>query len=305
MKSSVRLRLLAASTACGTAAVFAAVLAPTTSAETPGGKTLVTMGDSFSANGEILDLLNTGGDVGCKHVPTSWPTQLTQRLGLAADDVEDTSCQGASIDTSGWTLVHQVKKAMADNAFGPNTRAVTIQLGMNDAWGTDNPVSMAHAVTCLTDLVDGCGPDAAAKGRVPDAESVTAKAYASRVRQAVDYIRYYAPNAHIVFVGYPEIHTPGDDSACAGILGIDIVQPRAGAITAFLDHLDTAQREAATMLNVDFFDARAVTVGHGPCAADPWLDGVFDPRTEPLGFPWHPSAHGDTAVATAMQLLIT
>ncbi|WP_162958305.1 SGNH/GDSL hydrolase family protein [Nocardia yunnanensis] len=300
MKSSGRLRLLAASTVCGTAAVLAAV-APTAVAAEPDGKTLVVLGDSFSANAEILDLLDTGGDVGCKHVPTSWPTQLTQRLGLSPDDVEDTSCQGASLDTSGWTLVHQVKRAMSEGAFGPRTRTVTIQLGMNDTWGADNPVGMNHAVTCLIDLAAGCGPEAATQGRTPDPEAITGPAYAGRVRQVVEYLRYYAPNARIVFVGYPEIHTPGQESACAGVLGVDFVQPRAGAITRVLDHLDTAQREAAALLNVNFFDSRAVTAGHGACAPDSWVDGAFDPRTEPLGFPWHPSARGDSAVAAGLQ----
>ncbi|MET8426752.1 SGNH/GDSL hydrolase family protein [Nocardia sp. NPDC004860] len=300
MKSSARLRLLAASTVCGTAAVLTA-MAPPTTAETADGKTLVVIGDSFSANGEILDLLNAGGDPGCKHVPTSWPTQLTQRIGLSPDDVEDTSCQGGTIDTSGWTLVHQVKRAVSDSAFGPRTRTVTIQLGMNDAWGTDNPVALSRAFTCLTDLIDGCGPEAAAQGRAPNLDTVTGQAYADRVRQAVEYIRYYAPNARIVFVGYPEIHSPGQDSACANILGINVVQPRAGAVTGFLDRIDTAQREAAGILNVNFLDTRAVTAGHGACTADPWVDGAFDPHTEPLGFPWHPSAHGDSMVAAAMQ----
>ncbi|MGV9834164.1 SGNH/GDSL hydrolase family protein [Nocardia niigatensis] len=300
MKSSARLRLLAASTACGTAAVLAA-MAPPATAEAPSGKTLVAIGDSFSANGEILDLLNPGGDPGCKHVPTSWPTQLMQRMGLPQDDVEDTSCQGGTIDTSGWTLVHQVKRAMSDNAFGPRTRAVTIQLGMNDAWGTDNPIALSRAFTCLTDLIDGCGREAAAQGRAPDLDTITGQAYAGRVRQAVEYIRYYAPNARIVFVGYPEIHSPGQDSACAGILGINAVQPRAGAVTGYLDRIDTAQREAAGILNVDFLDTRAVTAGHGACTADSWVDGALDPRTELLGFPWHPTAHGDSMLAAAVQ----
>ncbi|MFE3796709.1 SGNH/GDSL hydrolase family protein [Nocardia tengchongensis] len=300
MKSSARLRLLAASTACGTAAVLAA-MAPPATADAPDGKTLVVMGDSFSANGEIVDLLNPGGDPDCKHVATSWPTQLTQRIGLSPDDVEDTSCQGGTIDTSGWTLTHQVKRAMADGAFGPRTRTVTIQLGMNDAWGTDNPIALSKAYSCLIDLIDGCGPEAAAQGRAPDPATITGPAYAARVRQAVTYLRYYAPNARIVFVGYPEIHTPGGDSACAGILGVDAVQPRAGAITGFLDRIDTAQREAAAILNVDFLDSRAITAGHGACTADAWVAGALDPRTELLGFPWHPTARGDSMVAAAMQ----
>lgn len=303
MKSTARLRLLAAFTVCGTAAVLAAT-APATAAAT-GGKTLVVLGDSYSANAGILDLIDKGGDTGCKHVPTSWPTQLTQRLGLASDDVEDNSCQGATIDTSGWTLAYQVKRAMSDGALGPDTRAVTIQLGMNDAWGTDNPLALSHAVSCLTDLIDGCGPEAAAQGRAPDPESITAQAYADRVRQAVVYLRYYAPNARIIFVGYPEIHSPGGDSACTSLLGVQVTQPRAGAITGFLDHLDTAQRTAATMLDADFLDARAVTAGHGACTPNPWVDGVFDPTTEFLGFPWHPTAEGDTVLAAALQDRIT
>ncbi|MGW4247054.1 SGNH/GDSL hydrolase family protein [Nocardia sp. NPDC004722] len=299
MKSSARLRWFAASTVCGTAAMLAA-MAPVATAAT-GGKTLVVLGDSYSANAGILDLIDKGGDTVCKHVPTSWPTQLTQRLGLAADDVEDNSCQGATLDTSGWTLAHQVKRAMSDGALGPDTRTVTIQLGMNDAWGTDNPVALSHAVPCLTDLIDGCGPEAAAQGRTPDPETITAAAYADRVRQAIVYLRYYAPNARIVFVGYPEIHSPGGDSACTSVLGLEVIQPRAGAITAFLDRLDTAQRGAAAQLDADFLDARAVSAGHGACTPDPWVDGVFDPATEVLGFPWHPNARGDSMLAAAVQ----
>ncbi|MEC3915637.1 SGNH/GDSL hydrolase family protein [Nocardia sp. CDC160] len=305
MKRSARLRMRAASAVCGTVAVIAMAAPNATAADTPEGKALVVIGDSFSANGRILDLLNSGGDPDCKHVPTSWPLQLTQRLGLSDNDVENTSCQGGSIDTSGWTLAHQVKRAMSDGALGTRTRAVTIQLGMNDAWGTDNPVALSRAFSCLTDLINGCGPEAAAQGRAPDPDTITGRAYADRVRQAVVYLRYYAPNARIVFVGYPEIHSPGGDSACAGILGVDVVQPRAGAITGFLDRIDTAQRAAAALLNADFLDARAVTAGHGACAADAWVDGAFDPRVEPLGFPWHPTARGDSALAIALQQLIT
>ncbi|WP_157392960.1 SGNH/GDSL hydrolase family protein [Nocardia terrae] len=304
MKSSTRMRVLAASVACGTAAVLA-TLSPQATAEEPTGKTLVVIGDSFSANGQILDLLNSSGDTGCKHVSTSWPTQLTQRLALPPDDVEDTSCQGGSIDTSGWTLAHQVKRAMSDGALGPRTHTVTIQLGMNDAWGLDTPIPLSRAFPCLTDLLNGCGPEAIDQGRAPDPETITAQTYATRIRQAVDYIRYYAPNAHITLIGYPELHTPGQTTACATILGLNITQPRASAITEYLDHLDTAQRQAATLLNLDFLDTRALTTGHGPCTPTPWLDGALDPHTELLGFPWHPSAQGDSVVATAMQQRIT
>lgn len=300
MKSSARLRLLTA--ACGAAAALTGVV-PQAAAQAPDGKTLVVIGDSFSANGEILDLVNTGADTGCAHVPTSWPNQLTRRLELSPDDVQDTSCQGGTIDTSGWTLTHQVKRAMSDGAFGARTRTVAIQLGMNDAWGTERPVALSMA--CLSDVLAGCGREAAAQGRAPDLDAVTGQAYADRVRQAVTYIRYYAPNARVVFVGYPEIHTPGQESACASVLGVNVVQPRAGAVTGFLDRIDAAQREAAALLNVSFLDSRAVTAGHGACTAEPWVDGIFDPGTELFGFPWHPSVRGDAAVAGAMQELIS
>jgi hypothetical protein len=130
---------------------------------------------------------------------------------------------------------------------------------------------------------------------------MTGQDYADHIRDIVTYIRYYAPNARIVFVGYPEQHNPGDKAMCMNIFGFPFVQPRGGAWTDVSDSVDAAQRAAAKSLGVDFFDTAAVTAGHGPCSPDPWLNGFLDPHTEILGQPGHPTFHNDAVVSDALQ----
>ncbi|MGF6889191.1 hypothetical protein ABIA39_008522 [Nocardia sp. GAS34] len=73
----------------------------------------------------------------------------------------------------------------------------------------------------------------------------------------------------------------------------------------YLDQLDKAQREAAKLLNLDFFDTRAITAGHGLCSPQPWLNEFFDPRANFLGIPFHPSAQGDSVLAHALYRWIS
>ncbi|WP_169813184.1 SGNH/GDSL hydrolase family protein [Nocardia jejuensis] len=282
------------------------------------GKTLVVLGDSFTTNGSWVAALaaraNGDSELSCDHLPTSWPTRLAQQSGLEqTGDYVDASCEGGSLNTApGFSVVHETQKAAAAKAFGPRTTVVAIQLGMNDAWGEyararagTNPQTVAGVdlLQCVLEPT-GCGPEAVAQGRVNDPEEVTGSAYAARIASVIDYLRYYAPNARIVLVGYPEIHTPGTESVCIGMLGVTLTQSRAAAYTRYLDHLDAAQRDAARSLGVEFFDARAETAGHGTCSADPWVNGIADPRTEATGIPFHPTARADDAVARGLRPLL-
>jgi lysophospholipase L1-like esterase len=271
-----------------------------------GGVSLVVMGDSYAANGDVAAAMMAaqGWTSECKHSPTSWPSQLAQRMRFwYRRDFADVSCLGASLVTGpGYSLAQETKKAYELGALGSRTRVVAIQLGMNDAWG-DNPATVFQAwMSCLPDLQDGCGVDAAMKGRSPDFRGVTGQAYADRIRSVVTYIRYYAPNARIVLVGYPELNTPGQQAWCLDLMGITrFTQDRAGAMTEYMDRLDQAQREAARVLNLEFFSTRAITAGHGFCSPEPWLNGLLLVRRELFGIPFHPTVGGDAIVAAAMQ----
>ncbi|WP_083883817.1 SGNH/GDSL hydrolase family protein [Nocardia higoensis] len=311
MRISSRFRSTAAALAVATASVLA-VAAPVQAAPAAGqGKAVVVLGDSFSANGDIAAALeNAAPDakVDCSHSPTSWPTQLAQGMNLwGTEDFADLSCRGASLVSGpGLTLVHQARNADAQGAFGPDTRAVLIQSGLNDAWGNNTVKLRQTLLNCVLDVIRGCGPEAAEQGRATDFRGVDGALYAQKIRPVVEYVRYYAPAARIILVGYPEMNVPGQRHWCVEVLGLGaIVQRDAGAAIALWDRMDAAQRTAAETLGVEFFDARAVTAGHGLCSAEPWLAGILDPRRELMGTPVHPTPRGDAAVAAGLRQLIT
>ena len=288
------------------AAALTATIMYTPAAATPvesnrsEGKSLVTLGDSFTAN--YPKLIPTSKE--CLHGSTSWPTGLSERMGLASTrDFVDTSCSGSTIASGeGWWLVHEVAEAAKQQAFGPKTQVIAIQTGMNDAWSSTNTARLITSLQpCVFNFADGCGPEAADQGRFPDYRNVTGKAYADAIREVIAYMRYYAPHARIMLVGYPELFPAGQEQVCVHVLGGgQVVQPRGRAVTAYLDSLDAAQREAAELLKLDFVDLRAATAGHGLCSREPWLNGFFDPAADIAGMPFHPSAHGDAVAAEAI-----
>ncbi|WP_405486117.1 SGNH/GDSL hydrolase family protein [Nocardia sp. NBC_00511] len=266
----------------------------------PAGKQLVILGDSFTANAwDFFDPDNS-----ClRHGPTAWPVQLGTRMGVyGTDEMVDPSCPGASIDSGpGWTLGQEAQKADKAGAFGPATKLVALQFGMNDKWGRTKQTLWNSLQGCVFDLVDGCDAEAADQGRITDYTGVSGALMAERMRNAVTYIRYYAPNAHIVLVGYPELFPTGSNAVCLDVLGVaPFIQPRGRAVVEYLSRIDQAQHEAAQLLGMDFLDARALTAGHGLCSDEPWLNGVFDPRTDLQGLFFHPSPKGDAVVANAL-----
>lgn len=266
----------------------------------PEGKELVVMGDSFTANAWDF----TDPDNAClRHGKTAWPAQLGALMGVyGTDAMVDPSCPGASIDSGpGWTLGVETAKADKAGAFGPRTKLVALQFGLNDHWGQTTQTLWKSLQGCVFNLVDGCGPEAATQGRITDYNGVSGTLFADRMRNAITYIRYYAPNAHIVLVGYPELFQPGTDTICLDVLGVaPFIQPRGGAVVAYFDRIQQAQQQAAQLLNIDFLDARALTTGHGLCTDQPWLNGVMDPRTDIDGLFFHPSSKGDAVVANAI-----
>ncbi|MEU6584477.1 SGNH/GDSL hydrolase family protein [Nocardia sp. NPDC046763] len=264
------------------------------------GHALVVLGDSYTANGLRLD----GDSLQCNHGPAAWPIQLSQLMGVAGTpDFVDVSCSGASLHSkTAYTVLHEARLADAAGAFGPDTKVVALQFGMNDTWGSSEVMLWDSVFTCIFNLRDGCDTDALDQQRIPDYRGLTPATYADRIRQVIDFIKYYAPQAKIVFVGYPELAAPNSDVFCANVLGVTpIVQGRGRALAEYLNRLDDAQRKAADMLGASFFDTRAVTAGHGLCSAEPWVNGFFDPRADFLGMPFHPDARGDTALATALR----
>ncbi|WP_433565110.1 SGNH/GDSL hydrolase family protein [Nocardia sp. CA-151230] len=284
------------------------------------GKTLVVMGDSFAANPPCDGVLvkcdgnNDAASHECLHRDTSWPVQLSALMGVAGTaDFENATCTNASIDSGpvtstgqevpgrdGYTLAQLATKAAKNGAFGPRTQVVAIQLGANDEWPRDSTATAGAPaqLACAFNIRQGCDTDAVVPGQWPDLDTVTGAAYADRIRKVVDYVKYYAPNAKIELVGYPELAPENSSAWCLDVLGVfHYVQPRGGAINELWNRIDDAERDAAQLLSIDFVDARTPTAGHGLCSTDPWLLGALDPKVNLVGLPFHPSPRGDTAVA--------
>ncbi|MET9487776.1 SGNH/GDSL hydrolase family protein [Nocardia sp. NPDC006630] len=300
---------IAAAMVFGSVVLLGGLTMPVAGAETePGqsdsGKSLVVMGDSNTANATLATMQAQPAGVACPHLATSWPTQLAQRMGLSQNnDIADVSCVGAYLYRHGddpyWTALTEARQAAADGAFGPRTRAVLLQFGLNDVWGAGHAAQSA-LVPCLLNVLHGCSTADAASDDFPPT-LLAGQDYADHLRDIITYIRYYAPNARIVLVGYQELHTPGDQSICMGVLGVPFGIPHAGAVTDVFDSVQQAPRTAAALLGVDYFDAAAVTAGHGLCSPDPWLNGILTPGSDFWGQPGHPTLQGDTAVSQALQ----
>ncbi|MEU1206912.1 SGNH/GDSL hydrolase family protein [Nocardia sp. NPDC005825] len=264
------------------------------------GKELVVLGDSFSAN----DWNHFDDKRTCnRHGATAWPVQLAKLMGVyGTERVSDPSCPGASIDSGpGWTLSQEAQRADKEGAFGPNTKLVTLQFGINDKWGSSDQTLWDSLQSCVFNTELGCDPESVGQGRMTDYTGVSGALMADRMNSAVTYIKYYAPNARVVVVGYPELFARGSSTICLNVAGVaPFVNPRGRALVEFLDRIDVAQREAAQLLGIDFLDTRALTAGHDLCSSQPWLNGILDPRTGIDGLPFHPSTQGDTVLANAI-----
>lgn len=265
----------------------------------PTAARIVVLGDSFASNSIGTDQHSNQ----CDRNPRSWPNQLAQTTGATMVDV---SCAGAALDTgTGWNLAHQARKAADAAAFGAGTEAVLLQFGLNDIWGDNDVVALNVVLRCAINLLQGCEPDAAGQGRLPDLSRITAENYAARIARVIEYVRYYAPHARIALVGYPEFFEPTSTTACLGLFGLGtVVQPRAAGLAAYLTALRAATAGAAAALGIEYFDTAAAYRGHGMCSAEPWLNGIGDPRAELLGIPGHPAQRGDAATAAGIRQML-
>ena len=263
-----------------------------------GGARLVTLGDSVMA-GTTLPLV--AGGQNCYRSSDRYVSQVARSIGVYnTPDFQDTSCFGATLDSPPiLSLVDQAAQQRDRGSFGERTEHVLIQVGLNDKWGNPDVDLLDTAVNCAVNFVQGCDMNAVAEGRAQDPDTVTAQYYADRARTAVDYIKYYAPNAKVSFVGYPTYVT--NDRTCISIGGLPAEQPRDEAIVRLFSNMQEAQRGAAEQLGVNFIDIKTPSAEHGGCTAQPWVSGILDPASGLQGVPVHLNPAGDKAVAGIVQ----
>lgn len=256
------------------------------------GDHYVAMGDSYTAGAVApYDSLTNG----CWQSTRNYPHLLEADLGLELTDV---SCGGARTETiherQQVTSLHQRMDPQID-ALTEQTALVTISIGANDE-------------EIFPSLVDVC---AAKLGRKdPDGARCTEddveagdRSFAARIDrmeerivEVLAAITKEAPQARVVFVGYPQF---ASDERCRQF-------PIGEGDTELAERVNVllveAQERAAAEAGVEFLDLYELTEGHHFCADAPWVAGLHPVDADVQ--PWHPYPKEQQVAAEALAELV-
>ncbi|WP_455006041.1 GDSL-type esterase/lipase family protein [Corynebacterium propinquum] len=264
---------------------------------TNSGKQLVTLGDSFTANGHVRGFrwLQRGipqeslgsssgssdsgkgfvrpvelGLSGCGQDPDNWPRQLA---GMTERSLGDYSCNGA---TSRSVVEHQLEQAFRDGNIGPATEEVVIAVGGLDPWRfklDEVPFPYPQAV------IDR---------------------YKARVANIAHQVRQLAPNARVTIPSYLSVSSPQGHVCFVNVIPnqpLGFVVPGA---QRYEQALADIQRAAAHEASARFVDVRSATRDHHTCAPDAeryvsaiWVDTTAPTHTMAM----HPTVKGSNAIA--------
>lgn len=270
-----------AATAAGLMAAAGALAAAPTASAAPGGVGYVAFGDSYAANPTIGEQLAgfTQPDR-CGQGADAYPVRLGNKLGMSTANA---ACNGVSINgMAGPGLGFTADRAAARGQLGDNTRLVTITVGGAEGWNL-----------ALADRRDF--------GVTNGGDFLNYQEFVNRMRGPLNTIRHHAPNARILFVGYPAV---GNDRGEVCLINAD-VPPELGTpniaapvptnATGFLNKLDNIARDAAGELGYEYVETRRA--GTDTCAPTPnrWVHGVLDSQMQQMTF--HPSDNGNEAIA--------
>lgn len=155
-----------------------------------------------------------------------------------------------------------------------DTDLVTITVGGNDVG--------------FSPVIAGCtqaSTDAACEALVEASEWTARTVLPVALVSVYGAIRYRAPHARVVVLGYPYLFEPGD---CDNPLVPNAV--RREALNGAADVLNASIRRSAWMLGASYVDVRRSFSGHGVCSAEPWI--VAPASMPPAGNIYHPNEQG-------------
>lgn len=291
----------------------------------PPGSEYVALGDSYSAGYGLGDRTGLPSNA-CVQSARDYPHRLAAQFGL---DLTDVTCSGATSDDV--TTGHQFKGVPPQiESLSDRTRLVTLTIGGNDAdlFGT--------AASCLAISANGpvfSGRDAPSceSTLVRDGVDQLAVKIQSRVALGIadtlGAVQRAAPNAVVVFLGYPAIFPDAEDTPAKGCFrsALDLgtlagsfpsdTYPFTDTDVEYLhgvqDELNEVSRSAAAAAGVRFVDVFASTQDHSPCAASKryvagvTLTGSGDLRKIDLeAGALHPNERGVTYLTARMAAAI-
>lgn len=267
------------------------LVAPVTpEAQAQTGRAYVAMGDSFPANPDIPEQLAGLVTGACEQRSDGYTDQIGwESFG---GDYVNLACNGTSISgQAGPGLIHGMNAAHSRGEIGPATQLVTITAGAAEGW--------IPAVPGGRDF-----------GFLDGVDYVTPQSWTERMGPVINRLNEIAPNARVMFVGYPEVgndqgaicllNISGGTNSSVGDGNLPVAVP-----TNFEHFIDKINGMAASHEHLGYEYVDTVVPGTGTCAHpnDQWVRAIIDIPGAGDGFrmPVHPTALGDRGVAEAVQ----
>lgn len=255
------------------------------SATETGDRAYVAFGDSFAANPQIPLQITGLINRECVRSPDGYPGRVGREV--FGGDYASYACNNATLaGRAGRGILDMIHQAEVNGDLGPGTQLVTLGLSGADDW---NPQ--------LGGLADF--------GVISGADNATEAAWVTRMIPVLDALQAAAPQARVMFIGYPEI-----DDGRGGICVLNISDGIGGSSDTNLpvavpvrigELLETINRHAANneQLGYEFVDTDVP--GTGTCV-DPsrqWVRSVIDipGAGDGLRMPVHPTALGEQGMA--------
>ena len=248
--------------------------------------TYVALGDSYTAAPGVPQ---TEQKTGCLRSNGNYASLVANRL---ESDFVDVTCSGAT------TVALIGAQHTADHVYPPqfatlsaDTSLVTVGIGGNDLELFQTMVGTCGQLGLSDPDGSPCRDYMKDAGKKRDLLVEQIDSIGGRVKAALEGIHDRAPQARVVFVGYPQ---PVPAKGTCRIL--PLAKGDYPYVRGLVVELNDALRTAARKAEADFIDLVKVSKGHDICAgSDAWVNGVNTDLMRALAF--HPFAEEQQAVA--------
>jgi len=250
----------------------------------------VAIGDSYTA---VSGVDTSIGDP-CLRSESAYPGLLASELKIA--DFVSVACGGATtanLTSTQYPLGKGRNEPQLD-ALSEQTKLVTVGIGLND-----NAYSTLTLVSCFP--VNGkeqssCAPYLAQPQSYLDDLVAT---IGRNVADGLKAIKAAAPNARVIFIGYPRLLATNKDCDAQVPLPPKALER---VRTSGVD-VNTTLRRVAERAGVDFLDMYTASAGHDVCSKQPWVNGQLS--ADGQAFPFHPFPAYHEAVAAELVALLS
>jgi lysophospholipase L1-like esterase len=278
-------------------AALAAFAHPAAAKPIPVGARYVALGSSFASGPGVTQSADTPPNR-CTRSTDNYPRQVARKHKL---NLVDVSCSGA---TTAHILGPWAELPPQIDAVTSDTKLVTITIGGNDV----GYIGRLIGQSCEQERGNAkAAPAAQAFCKSFPAVSIFPMPDAARfarleadLKAVATEVHKRAPDARIIFVQYLTVLPK-----TGGCAALPLSTEQAETTRAVGAGVADATARAATATGADLVASTILSKGHDVCAAKPWVFGFATPGGPPVLIPYHPNLDGMTALADAIDAVIT